>query len=425
MTLLRPLALVMGIAGTAALAYSCSSKGSTNPPPPTTYTISKVSGDSQVGSATAALGANLVVLVVDQNSAPAAGQTVTWTAASGGGSVTSGTSQTDANGHATMGRTLGASAGFQTTTASLSGATGSPITFTSISQIGGAFSLSAGPGGGQSDTVLGTLATPFQFLVKDHAGAPVSGVIVSFTALDGGGLSQTVDTSDAGGIVSTTLTLPSTTGVKAVQALVNGLVGSPVSLSATATAGHPTSIALAQGDAQAAPVSTQLPIDLGVRIQDSHGNGVSGLTVNWTFGGGGSLSGASSQSDGSGVAVVQRTEGPSVGVGHDTATATGVPGSPIAFTDTSVAVFDLTVHDDFYSPKFDTVAVGSFVRFTWAGAVGHSVTWDSGPGTLPSSSPVQVTGTLVSRLKQTGTYSYHCVIHGTPGAGMFGTIHAQ
>src|SRR5690348_3193611 len=59
MRLHRPLALLIGIAGTAALAYACSSKGTTNPPPPPTYTISKVSGDSQVGSANTALGANL------------------------------------------------------------------------------------------------------------------------------------------------------------------------------------------------------------------------------------------------------------------------------------------------------------------------------------------------------------------------------
>src|SRR5215472_9662728 len=119
MALIRKIVVLTGGIGTLILAYSCSSKGSTNPPP--TYTISKVSGDSQVASAGAAVGANLVVLVRDQNNAAASGITVNWSAATGGGSVTGASSQTNASGQAVMGRTLGPAAGFQTTTASITG----------------------------------------------------------------------------------------------------------------------------------------------------------------------------------------------------------------------------------------------------------------------------------------------------------------
>ena len=206
-----------------------------------------------MGSANAALGASLVVSVVDQNNSPAAGQTVTWTATTGGGNVASGTSQTDAGGQAAIGRTLGPAAGFQSTTAALSGATGSPITFTSISQIQGAFTIAAGSGGGQSDTVLSQLGSPFQATVTNHAGAPVAGVIVSFAVTSGGGnLSQVADTSDASGHVTSILTLPSASGTKTVQASVTGLLGSPVSFSATATAGNATQMAKSSGDSQVA-----------------------------------------------------------------------------------------------------------------------------------------------------------------------------
>lgn len=84
----------------------------------------------------------------------------------------------------------------------------------------------------------------------------------------------------------------------------------------------------------------------------------------------------------------------------------------------------ITVGNDFFSPTPDTVPAGQ-VTFSWAaGSVGHTVSWDSGPGTLPANEPLKSSGTYVATL-QAGTYQYHCEIHGGPGTGMHGTIVVQ
>ncbi|HEX4634257.1 MAG TPA: hypothetical protein VH163_10500 [Gemmatimonadales bacterium] len=387
--------------------------------------MSKLSGDSQVGSANAALGANLIVSVVDQNNAAAAGQTVTWTATTGGGSVTSGTSLTDAGGHAAMGQTLGSAAGFQGTTASLSGATGSPITFTSISQIQGAFTIAAGTGGGQSDTVLSQLGAPFQATVTDHLGAPVAGVIVSFNVTaGGGGLSQAADTSDVSGHVTTTLTLPSTSGTKTVQAGVTGLNGSPVSFTATATAGNAAQLVKSTGDSQGGLIGTALPAPHSVVVKDAHGNGVAGVAIQWAVGtGGGSVSSTGPTSDGTGTVSVTRTLGGTLGTQTDTATAS-LTGSPIVFLsigDSVTHVGAVTVGPGIsFAPTSVTIGHGGKVTWTWAsGSILHGVGWLTAPGTLPTDSPTQTTGTYAFTFTTPGTYTYDCLVH---GASMSGTI---
>jgi plastocyanin len=81
----------------------------------------------------------------------------------------------------------------------------------------------------------------------------------------------------------------------------------------------------------------------------------------------------------------------------------------------------ITVDNNFFSPTPDTVAAGT-VTFTWAaGAVTHNVSWDSGPGTLPTNSLNKSSGDYQATL-QNGTYGYHCTIH---GAGMSGVIVVQ
>ncbi len=73
-----------------------------------------------------------------------------------------------------------------------------------------------------------------------------------------------------------------------------------------------------------------------------------------------------------------------------------------------------------FRPTPDTVPAGN-VTFSWAaGSVNHTVTWDSGPGTLPADIGPQSTGSVVVSV-QMGTYLYHCSIH----AGMSGTIVVQ
>ena len=84
----------------------------------------------------------------------------------------------------------------------------------------------------------------------------------------------------------------------------------------------------------------------------------------------------------------------------------------------------ITVGNDFFSPTPNTISAGT-VTFTWATpSNGHTITWDSGPGTLPTN-----TGTVTSGnrqfILQAGVYEYHCSIHGSAGAGMHGRIVVQ
>jgi plastocyanin len=84
----------------------------------------------------------------------------------------------------------------------------------------------------------------------------------------------------------------------------------------------------------------------------------------------------------------------------------------------------ISVKNNLFSPTPDTVSAGT-VTFTWSTpSNGHSVIWDSGPGTLPTNTAVMSSGTYSPTLVQ-GTYQYHCSIHGSPGGGMHGTIVVQ
>ena len=420
----RRMVVLLSLAGGVVLAGSCS-KGSTTPSQ--ILTLTKATGDSQVAAAGAALGAALTVHVKDQNGTAVSGAVVSWGAGAGGGTVGGPTSSTDASGNASITRTLGPAAGYQGTTASISGATGSPITFTSIAQINGAFQIAAVPGAGLSDTVLATLSSPFQFLVTDYTGAPVSGDIVSFAVTAGGGnLSQGSDTSDVAGHVATTLTFPSTVGQKTVQATVTGLIGSPVSVFATATSGHAASMTKGTGDAQSAFRTTALPNPHTVVIHDAHGNPVGGFAIHWVPGtGGGTVSDSTpvSVSDGS-VAVVY-TLGDSAGTQTDTARA-ALTGSPIVFSSTATVpplTGAVTVGPNIsFSPTSVTIAVGGSVTWTWAsGSLSHSVQFQtaSAGDSLPSSSGVQSSGTFKVTFHQAGTFTYDCSIH---GSAMTGTI---
>lgn len=84
----------------------------------------------------------------------------------------------------------------------------------------------------------------------------------------------------------------------------------------------------------------------------------------------------------------------------------------------------IAVKNNLFSPTPDTVSAGT-VTFTWdTPSNGHSVIWDSGPGTLPVNTSVLTSGTYSPTLVQ-GTYQYHCSIHGGVGTGMHGTIVVQ
>lgn len=408
-----------------ALALAGCGGGGGGPGPGPAPVITKTGGDNQVGPAGQALGA-LEVTVKDGSGAALSGLTVTWSAASGGGSVSPPTSVTGADGKATTVRTLGPGAGAQTTSASVTGATA--VTFSHVAQIQGATQIAASGSATRSDSVKSTV--PFSVIVKDQNNANVAGVIVNWAVTAGGGLlSQTVDTTDAGGISSVNLTLGQSATAQTASATVTGLIGSPVLFTDNAAAGNAVSMGLNGGNNQAGPVSTALPTPHSVIVRDAYNNPKTNVNVSWAVGlGGGSITPpAGTTTDASGIASVTRTLGAVAGVHTDTAKATGLTGSPVVFTDTAGALATISVGNDFFNPQHDTVAAGTFVKFVWAGGNVHNVTWDSGPNPRPTNSTdLSASGaTYIARPSQLGTYGYFCTHHGSPGGGMFGVIVVQ
>jgi plastocyanin len=84
----------------------------------------------------------------------------------------------------------------------------------------------------------------------------------------------------------------------------------------------------------------------------------------------------------------------------------------------------LTVTNNKYTPKLDSVSVGATLTWSWNTCTGdgyggstcssHSVTFDDGPSSL-----TQDSGEFSRMFATAGTYTYHCKVH---GAAMTGTV---
>ena len=109
-----------------------------------------------------------------------------------------------------------------------------------------------------------------------------------------------------------------------------------------------------------------------------------------------------------------------------------VQGCNPATNDITADTTTIDVEDNQFVPKQDTVTAGSgltaTVTFVWEnGNVNqHNVTWDMVPGggTLPAS-PNLTSGATYDATLGVGTYTYHCSIHGSAGAGMHGAIEVR
>jgi plastocyanin len=259
-----------------AFLAGCGGGGDAGTPPPTT-TIAKTStssGDAQSATVGLALDAPLQVLVNDQG-APSAGATVTWSTTSG--SLDPASSTTDASGIASSAWTLGTVSGSQTATATLPGASGSPVTFTATATPDAAMTLSKVSGDNQTGTTNAALAAPVQAKVADQFGNGVPGVAVDWAAT-GAAVSAPTVNSDASGLSPVTVTLGGVAGPITITATAVGLTGSPLSFSATATG--------------AAPIPTTAAVTVGNILFRSNKNATVnpavdtvavGGTVSWTW----------------------------------------------------------------------------------------------------------------------------------------------
>jgi plastocyanin len=228
---LRPWLLLFG-----PLLAGCGGDGGNGGTPPATKTIAKASasGDAQTGIVGQPL-ATPIQVVVTENGAPLAGETVTWSTTAPNASLTA-SSTTDANGLASSAWTLGTVSGSQTAQATLSGASGSPLSFTATASPGPATAL-VNAGGDQQNGVINTpLAAPLQAKASDQFGNGVAGVAVAWAITSGdASVSAPSVPTNTTGISAVNVTLGGTAGPITITAAADALSGSPLTFTATST----------------------------------------------------------------------------------------------------------------------------------------------------------------------------------------------
>jgi hypothetical protein len=100
--------------------------------------------------------------------------------------------------------------------------------------------IASNGGNGQTGTPGTALLAPLSVLVSDASGAPVPGVAVNWSVVNGGGaVSPASSQTNADGVATTTFTLGPAEGEQQAQAAVDQLQGSPVVFTATASVAPP------------------------------------------------------------------------------------------------------------------------------------------------------------------------------------------
>ncbi|MEX2155365.1 MAG: Ig-like domain-containing protein [Gemmatimonadales bacterium] len=391
------------------LIVDCGGGGGGTGPTPNSIAVS--AGNNQVGAAGSALPESLAVIVRDQGGVPLAGVNVTFTITAGGGSVSPASRVTDAAGIAKTRRTLGPNAGTQTVNAGAGSL--APAQFSAVSQINGAVNIANSTTGPLTDSVGATKAESLTVLVTDQTATPVSGVTVTWTSA-GGTVSPTSGPTSAAGLSKVQFTYGTAAGTQSATATVAGLVGSPVVITLTATAGSAVSIAKTAGDSGTAAPGAQ--VTYTVQGRDTHGNAKSGVTIDWAVAtGGGSITPPQNTTQANGNASATRTLGTTLGSQTATATAAGLPGAPsVTFTTNVTATVE--VADNFFSPSSITVPLGTAVTWEWQGiTLPHNVTFGAGG---PADIPDRTSGSVSRTFNTAGTFNYVCTNH----PGMNGSV---
>jgi plastocyanin len=408
---MRCVCLVL-VGGLVLAACGGGGDGGTGPNP---NSIAVNAGNNQVGAAGAALAESLAVIVKDQSGAPLANVTVTFAVTAGGGSVSPTSRVTDASGIAKTRRTLGPNAGTQT--ASATAGSLAPAQFSAIAQINGAVNIANSPAPPLTGTVGDIKAESLTVLVTDQNAAPIQGVTVTWASV-GGSVSPTSAPTTAAGLSKARFTYGNTAGNQTATATVTGLVGSPVTITLTATAGTAVTIVKQAGDNGTAPPSSQ--VTYTVQSQDSHGNAKGGVVIDWAATGGGSITPAQNTTQANGNASAQRTLDAALGAQTATATANGLTGTPsVTFTTTAAIITTVNVGPtNAFSPNAITIAKNTTVTWEWQGTTpAHNVTFAAAAG-APTNIPDRTAGSASRTFDTAGIFDYQCTNH----IGMTGRV---
>ena len=331
--------------------------------------IARHAGNGQSAQVATAVPIRPAVIVKAADGTPVAGYPVEF-AAPYSGSITGGSTTTNAQGIATVGSwTLGTIAGSQELTV-----------HSGIGEV--TFSVTAVPG---PATVLRTLSDmgatgivggpatndvyPVGVRATDAYGNSIAGVSVTFATGTGAGPGASVDgtpqaTSAAGEAKPVGWTLGTVPGTYTLTAASAGLT--PATLTATARSGPPASMALEAGDGQTGGVRRYLPVKPAVRVRDAYGNPTPG-SVTFTVTGGGGSGGGAITSTSAGVASATWKLGSNPGVNTMRARL-DANGATYDFSATAVAVTSSFTIDVRYisaiSPTQQAMFTAAVARWT-------------------------------------------------------------
>ena len=315
---------LLGLASAALL--SCGGEDLVLPGKGEPASITVLEGDGLTGRVGERLAEALVVRVVDREGRPVPGATVVidLTAAR----AEPDTLVTDHQGLSTADITLGSQVG-ETQGAVRVIAPEGPAEvragFTLVAVAASANGLAPVSGDEQSGAAGTTLADPLVIEVTDAFGNPIADVPIAWTVEGGGNVSRTSTTTDAQGRSSVLRTLGPAAGLQSTVASSEGLAGSPVVFTHTATAGSPSGVRAISGDEQTGSPGATLPDPIVVEVVDGSGNPVVGAAVTWVVtAGNGTLDPTTGTTDQNGRASTTWTLGPGIGANVARAIVSGV-----------------------------------------------------------------------------------------------------
>jgi outer membrane protein assembly factor BamB len=291
--------------------------------------IAVTAGNGQTGAAGSTLPTALTVTANNPYSgAVIPGVSVAFSDGGKGGVFSNPNATTGSDGTATTTYTLPKTPKVVTITGTSAGYASASFTETSV--VGPVASISLISGSKQIGTVGTTLPNPIVVKAKDMAGNLVSGASISFSDGVGGTFNPDPGITGTNGETSVMYTLPTVAKALTVTAM-DGSVS--LKVTENSTPASPALTNIIQGNNQSANPHNKLPKTLIVSVTDQYGNGISGLTVNFTDNGaGGSFSNSAPVTSTIGQVTVTYTTGGTAGT--VTIDATYGTLSPAVFTET-------------------------------------------------------------------------------------------
>lgn len=195
-------------------SVACGSDAVSPEPQPVATVLEKVSGDDQQAAAGAALTADLVVRVRDQNGQTLAGAPVSWQVTGGGGSLDAATTATDGHGIARTRWTLGIAAGDNGARASLGSIT--PAAFSALGVAGPAATVTVSPD--TATLIAGVDTVRLEAEVRDENGNVIADAAIVWSSAD-----ELMATVDADGLVQALAE-----GEVAITAVIGNAVGEAI-----------------------------------------------------------------------------------------------------------------------------------------------------------------------------------------------------